>query len=98
MTFICCQIWDVDIYAPVSLFGEHMATPLTVCWCRHDQDMLISGGEDRFLYMWKYTDFSYPGEIRKDVLLLMIRLLNHLYAGRSCKVTKGTREAKDSCG
>lgn len=41
----------------IAAFYEHRGAALSVCWGISDEDMVISGGDDRFLYMWKYTDY-----------------------------------------
>ena len=43
----------------VSCFDQHRGHVLSVCWGAEDKDMVFTGGEDKFCYLWKYTDYPY---------------------------------------
>lgn len=45
---------------PEAHFKQHRGRVLAVCWGYEDTDVLISGAEDRFIYLWKWTDYLYP--------------------------------------
>ncbi|KAI8136904.1 quinon protein alcohol dehydrogenase-like superfamily [Fennellomyces sp. T-0311] len=52
-------VFDVQNGSPVACFNQHRGQVLSVCWGVEDKDMLFSGGDDKFCYIWKYTDYAY---------------------------------------
>ncbi|KAI9317067.1 quinon protein alcohol dehydrogenase-like superfamily [Dichotomocladium elegans] len=49
----------------VGQFKEHLGPVLSVCWSYEDPDVLFSGAEDRFIYLWKYSEHPYSSNNKR---------------------------------
>ncbi|KAL7321195.1 hypothetical protein PS15m_000991 [Mucor circinelloides] len=52
-------VWSLDSLNPVAKFSEHRSRVYTVEWNHIDLDSLFSGGQDKFIYEWNYSDYPY---------------------------------------
>ncbi|KAI9494241.1 WD40-repeat-containing domain protein [Zychaea mexicana] len=57
-------VFDIQNGSAVSCFDQHLSNVLSVCWSAEDMDTLFTGGEDKFCYVWKYTDYPYTTQKR----------------------------------
>ncbi|CAO3584397.1 unnamed protein product [Absidia cylindrospora] len=52
-------IWNMEpTPSIVSYFENHRGCVYSVCWQYLDPDIVLTGGDDRFIYMWNWKDFS----------------------------------------
>lgn len=51
-------VWDVLLEGNISVFNKHRGKVLCVCWSPLNPNVVFSGSEDRFVYMWNMDDFS----------------------------------------
>ncbi|CAO3647994.1 unnamed protein product [Cunninghamella echinulata] len=66
-------IWKIEESSSkiISCFDKHHGYVLSVCWQHLNPDILLTGGEDRFVYMWNWKGYPLVGrDIENTVPLL----------------------------
>ncbi|KAI9264914.1 WD40-repeat-containing domain protein [Phascolomyces articulosus] len=67
--FAC--VFDANNTTPLAFFDQHRAAVLSVCWGIENLDTVFTGGEDKFCYVWKYTDYPYNAAQKIKISELM---------------------------
>ncbi|KAG0994605.1 hypothetical protein G6F28_005586 [Rhizopus arrhizus] len=62
------SVWEMDKL--ISVFDEHRAMILSICWNHEDFQNLFSSSEDRFIYQWNYSDYETLEPIQSKFSLL----------------------------
>ena len=58
------QLWDLRFAAsPVKMFEKHEKGILSIAWCPHDSELLLSAGKDNKVYCWNPNSEQYGGEV-----------------------------------
>jgi protein transport protein SEC31 len=62
------QLWDLRFAAsPVKMFEKHEKGILSIAWCPHDSELLLSAGKDNNVYCWNPNSEQYGGEVVYEV-------------------------------
>lgn len=74
-------VWDVLLQSNISVFNKHRGKVLCVCWSPLDPNVVFSGSEDRFVYMWNINDFCCKENVQCKLnrLLLPHMKINDIY-------------------
>ncbi|KAI7869777.1 WD40-repeat-containing domain protein [Spinellus fusiger] len=55
-------VWTLTSAKPIACFREHRGRIFSVCWGILEPDELFTGGDDKFIFRWKYTHYPYTLE------------------------------------
>ncbi|CAO3641107.1 unnamed protein product [Cunninghamella blakesleeana] len=97
-------VWEVEKEESskiVSCFDKHHSAVLSVSWQYLDPDILLTGGEDRFVYLWNWKGYPLVGRDIENTVPLLQREKKRLLRKKpmkseSTEKSNKRRELEDS--